>query len=155
MRLIIALALVVALTGCQTARDLPPEQTQVEAVHEVAGKTKGEIYNRALEWFAKSITDSKSALEIQDRETGLIMGKIILPGGASTVIGTRMPLRVTIKIETKDGKYRATFDGFILPDRSIDQSPGVGIELDSAMKTARELDAELAAFIAKAAAKDF
>lgn len=157
MRLIMLLPLVslLVLAGCQTIADLPREQQEVVSVHEVAGKSALMIYSRTLEWFATNVRDSKSSLEIQDKETGIIMGKIRLNTGATTVIGTGMPMLVAIKVEVKDGKYRSTFFGFTLPDRSFDQNPAVGIELDSVKKSAAQLDASLAEFISAKAKADF
>jgi hypothetical protein len=116
--------------------------------------TKSAIYAKALEWFATKFNDSKSVLEVKDPDTGLIMGKGILPSGGRTVIGTTMAAGMTIKLEIKDGKYRTTYDGFTVGTRGTERQPEPGYEHDAVKKSAQDLDADLAAFIAKKP-KDF
>lgn len=80
-------------------------------VIEVKDKSKDELYLSAKEWFAATFKDSKQVLEIDDKEAGVLVGS-----GWSNIDGQVIDIKLwqTIKIETKDGKYRYTVTDFKL-----------------------------------------
>jgi hypothetical protein len=69
--------------------------------------TKNDLYLRAREWFAKTYNDSKEVIQVDDKETGKIIGKAIYrvnvhsfgihPGGI---------VNYTILLLVKDGRYK-------------------------------------------------
>lgn len=84
-------------------------------VVEVPGASQAELYSRAREWFATSFGSAKSVLEMDDRESGKLIGDAnsmftIHYGG---LLGDA-PCRLwrTIRVEVKDGRFRYAFTGF-------------------------------------------
>ena len=147
MRMIVLLASFL-LVGCQTVADLPPEERQVQAVHEVLMADKATLYIRALEWVSSSFRSSKAVIDLQDKDAGIIVAKGIIPNGSRDALGVHFDLRLTIKLEVKDGRYRATYDTYtMIFGHAGEREAGPGAEHDSCRETARKLDAELAAFM--------
>lgn len=87
-----------------------PADFTYQAVHENIGLTKGEIYDRAIDWIAKNFADSKAVLEVKDREGGKIIGKASTRVREATA---RIPCRFTLTLEIKDGRYRSTYENFV------------------------------------------
>ena len=136
------------LVGCETIADLPPEERKVQMVHEVPMADKATLYVRALEWVSSSFRSSKAVIDMQDKDAGIIVAKGIIPNGAHDAFGVRYDVRITIKLEIKDGRYRATYDTFtMIFGHAGEREASPGTEHDSCRETARKLDAELAAFM--------
>lgn len=156
MRILVLIIPLFLLVGCQTMADLPPEDRQIQAVHDVPMADKAVIFVRALEWVAATFRSAKSVIDVQDKDAGLIVAKGIIPnGGRDAGIGVHRDIRLTIKLEIKDGRYRATYDNFIMIFGTAgEREVGPGTENDSCRETARKLDGELAAFMS-AGKKDF
>lgn len=70
--------------------------------------SKQELYSRAREWFAKTYNSSKDVVQMEDKESGKIIGKAI------TQVYYKMlgmdhehgHINYTITIAVKDGKYK-------------------------------------------------
>ncbi len=153
----VLLALGIFIAGCQSVRDLPLEEQRVQVVHETK-LAKDVIYLKTLEWFASTFNDSKAVLEVQDKESGTVMGKGVVPDGVTCngPIPSRFELGITIKVEAKDQKYRVTYSDFRLGQHGqTGRDLVIGTEFDTAKATAARLDAELAAFIEASAADRF
>ena len=95
--------------------DSVTHRVSYSGVVEVPGATKAELYSRAREWFANTFGSSKAVLEMDDRESGKLIGNAnaetsIDYGG---ILGTA-PTRLwrTIRVEIKEGRYRYTFTNF-------------------------------------------
>lgn len=77
---------------------------------EIPGKTAGQLYSIAREWFAKSFISADNALLMDD----VVSGKIIAKGsvhisesyGVAPVVVDWYP-NFTIKVAFKDGRYRS------------------------------------------------
>lgn len=76
---------------------------EYQEVVEVPGANKLQLYKAAREWFAKAYEDSKEVLEMDDRESGVLIGS-----GFSKVEAAQ--LWSSVKVEIKDGKYRYTLN---------------------------------------------
>ncbi|HEX7754121.1 MAG TPA: DUF4468 domain-containing protein, partial [Niabella sp.] len=77
--------------------------------------TKPKGYIKALEWLATVFNDSKSVIQVQDKEEGFIMGKgnfqtVLHPGG----IVPNQPTTVyfTVKVWIYDSSYKYEFSNF-------------------------------------------
>jgi hypothetical protein len=74
---------------------------------------KQELFSRAREWFAKAYKSSKSVIQMEDKESGKIVGKALMsiffkyggmqPGGN---------INYTISVYLKDGKYKYEITDF-------------------------------------------
>lgn len=87
---------------CATA---PIEERQIQNVIEFPGMNKNQIYSRSLEWIATSFKSAKSVIEIEDKESGKIIGKIITPCGSGLGL---YYVNSTLTIEVKDKRARFT-----------------------------------------------
>lgn len=74
--------------------------------------SKNELYNRALSWFANTFKSSKDVIQMQDKESGKIIGK----GSFECSLGFLFPsldIKMTIIIMVKDGRYKYVINNFI------------------------------------------
>lgn len=114
--------LVVAITCISlftSAQELPldaeTKKVSYTEVIEVPGVKKDELYIRAHTWFAKTYGSSKSVLEIQDKESGKLLGK-----GLTDVVFKNPPMGTmyggivsyTISVIVKEGKYKYSITDF-------------------------------------------
>lgn len=78
---------------------------------QVESATKDELYQRGRLWFASTFGDSKAVFEIQDKETGELVGKGIVKGkSAYRALGkdwiTTYCYSFMLRIVVKDGRYK-------------------------------------------------
>ena len=77
---------------------------------------KDELYARARLWFVKIFVNAKNVLQIQDKESGELVGKGAIKYN-NTILGTKTVvdgwIRFTVNITIKDGKYKYEFTDFI------------------------------------------
>lgn len=154
-----AVAVVATLGGCiADYRTLPPEQQHYSAVHEV-GMPKDRIFLAAQTWFAQNQGDSKVASRVTDKEAGYLLTYIVVKDGIKDGAGIMtFPLRMSVKVEVKDNKYRATYEDYRLADAGVADGRLViaGREHEEAKAAAKRLDDRiLAAIKGGAASKDF
>lgn len=77
-----------------------------EQVDSSVNGNSAEIYNRAKLWVANTFRNSKNVIQIDDKESGTIVGK-----GNFDVVQTMTSyiVRFTFKIDARDSKYRIQF----------------------------------------------
>ena len=87
-----------------------------QGVVQVPGATQAELYSRAREWFAVTFGSAKEVLEMDDRGLGKLIGRAYAQFDFSSGFGPIVSLSMwrTIKIESKDGRYRYTLNDFAL-----------------------------------------
>ena len=96
--------------GCAVMmQTIPSEELVHQKVYEL-DLSKKEIYQKSLEWLAKTFISSKEVIELKDEDSGKIIGKGITE---FTNVIVKIPCRYTITIEAKENRYRITFDTFI------------------------------------------
>ncbi len=101
--LLIVFAIVTLCTSCATI--YKDDISSFSQIITVAGKTKDELFVSAASWFVDSFKDSKSVLEISDKQSGLLKGKYTTEVAQGL---TSMIIESIITVETKDGKVRLT-----------------------------------------------
>lgn len=101
---------------------------------------KDELYARTKLWFADAFKSSKDVIQLDDRENGIVLGKGAIQrreGGLSNVVKT---WRFTVKIQIKDGKYKANIYNidytFEMPGNNIGAGPS-NIDLNSYFNDSR------------------
>lgn len=78
--------------------------------------TKKELFNRAKIWFTEAYNDANKVIQLQDEENGQIIGKGKIPYESKIYFGsagTRGFISYTIKIFTKDGRYKYEITDFV------------------------------------------
>lgn len=147
MRSIVLIGVVALIVcGCQPIERLPAQVV----VHEIVGKDKAAIFSASRAWFATTFRDSKAVLEVQDKDTGQLMGKGVTMNAIKGTLGGG--IRVLITVDVKDEKYRTRMEplNFVSVsgyERGLEQ-----YELADALAACKRLDDDLAVFLAKYAA---
>jgi len=77
-------------------------RVEYQEVIEVPNTSAKDLYQNARLWFAETYKDSKEVLEMDDSDSGVLVGT-----GWSTFFST-VQLHLTTKIEVKEGRYRYT-----------------------------------------------
>lgn len=88
--------------------------TYTEVVNVDTSLTKLELYSRAREWFAKAYNSSQNVIQMDDKESGKIVGKA-LTQVYHKALGSNYPsgyINYTISIYLKDGRYKYEITNF-------------------------------------------
>lgn len=148
-KIIMAALAVLALAGCtESYRTLPADQHQVVAVHDVAGQPKAAIFAAVQVWLASNLGKSNEAFQMQDKEAGILIGRIAIPKALGPGGGFSSDLKMSVRIDVKDGKYRSEYSDFLFSNQYGDRDVIPGSEHQAALKEARALDARLAEAVA-------
>ena len=100
-------SIIALIVGCITTPSTPMNPDDFRYVRvTTTGKDQKEGYADALNWFADTFVSATSVLQINDPETGLLVGKSWFrqpgnPFGAEILF--------TVKIEAKDARVRISF----------------------------------------------
>jgi hypothetical protein len=92
---------------------IPREKRVIENVLEV-NLSKDEIINRASDTLAKIYVNSNSAIQVKDKERGVIIGKAIAKcetlNNLYTLNGDYFEIEFNLELTAKDKKYRLIFE---------------------------------------------
>lgn len=100
--------------------------TYVQVV-EASGRTKEQLYITLNYWYTNSFVSGKATIELNDKESGVIIGKGFVEGIATHIGGMnqyKVNLRPIIKTDIKDGKIRITYT---VPYYDVDKLAGGGV----------------------------
>jgi len=80
----------------------------------VDGTDKKELYKRAILWFAECFKNSNEVIQVKDQEAGEIVGKgnFVYSHNTSIQACREGVINFTIKIYTKDGRYKYIISDF-------------------------------------------
>lgn len=102
-----------------------------KGVVNVDSVSKQELYLRAREWFVNSFKQSNSVIQMDDKESGTIIGK----GNTSIYLNTMFGsmdvgfIRFTVSVYVKDGKYKYSFTDFKQENWRVGGSPNSGVPI--------------------------
>ncbi len=88
---------------------------------------------------------------IQDKDAGIISGKIIVPNVIFFVGGVHM----TVNFKAKNNKYRVSFNDYAYYHQGPSRDVMPGNEHENAIKASKKLAKELKLFILKKVDDDF
>lgn len=91
--------------------DTVSKKYQYREVVTVNGATKDQLFDNARQWFVSNYKDASQVLQIQDKESGTLVGKGMFMVNFQN--GSRKVLH-TVSIDCKDGRYRVTITDFML-----------------------------------------
>jgi len=96
--------------GCATNlfAPIPIEERQYEVILENLEKSKAELFDLSLEWLAKTFKDSKSVIEVKNKEKGLIIGKGKVE--VITVMGGITGINFIITINVRENRVRFKYE---------------------------------------------
>ena len=88
--------------------------TYTEVIKVDSSTNKSELYSRAREWFAKAYNSSVNVIQMDDKESGKIVGKSLVKVYAKALgITTHQGyINYTITIYLKDGRYKYEISNF-------------------------------------------
>lgn len=117
MRIVAALlAAVVTLAASgqvQAKKDpVTDEERQVVQVFDAPNHTRDEIYSATRMWVAENFESAKAVIEYESKEDGVIVGNGNIPypcSGLKCMVTTDWRVPFTMKVESKDGRFRLTF----------------------------------------------
>ena len=120
--LIFVLLLSVVTTKSQTFPfDSSTHKVDYQEVVHVDSLSKDELFTRSREWFALICRDSKSVIQMDDRQSGKMIGKGNSKGYYKMLL-VEIPFRVnfTLSITCKDNRYRYEMTDFVITN---DENP--------------------------------
>lgn len=145
MRIVAALLLALALLpGHAVAKKEPPlteEERNVVQVFEAEGYTKDQIYSASKMWIAENFKSAKAVTEYESPEEGTIVGNgnIGYPctgGFACSIRAGAWRVGFTMKLESKDGRFRLTFTNVVIQYPASMYGPAH----DQAVKSREDMD---------------
>lgn len=88
--------------------------TYTDVVYVDDNANKSELYSRAREWFAKTYNSSNNVIQMEDKESGKIVGKALLQvyNKAWGMKGEAGYINYTISIYMKDSRYKYEITNF-------------------------------------------
>ena len=90
--------------------DAETRQVTYQGVVEVPGATKDQLYDRALEWMAKTYQSANDVVQIKDKDQGKLLAK-----GGILFFYDKVPTGFVVHTQTiyvKDGRYKYVMTGF-------------------------------------------
>lgn len=94
------------VAGCQTT-STAYKPIEVEEVVNIPNQSQEEIYNKTRQWFSQYFVSGESVVDYEDPKTGTIIGNGIAENGADFMGIIRYSFKYNVRIDTKDGKFRA------------------------------------------------
>ena len=85
-------------------------------VIQVDSISQNELYNRAKLWFTTTYNSANDVLQMDNKESGQIIGKAIMKYNPTVFSGseqTKGSIKYTIKIFVKEGRYKYEISDFI------------------------------------------
>ncbi len=130
-KLLIGIATVAMLfVGCAGQGNIKPD-AELQKIVEVPGFTKQQIHQQAKIWIAENFRSAKSVIEYDNPEDGVLIGngRTAVPKMwyFSMGQGADDSTCFTMRIDSKDGKFRVTFFNIVLdigPSYGMYKSPG-------------------------------
>lgn len=110
----------IGLTGCAMSPvEMPVNQSDLvfSQVYEAPGIAKEAIYEGSLKWMAENFKSAKSVIEYQNSGDGTVIGNgtINYPcDGFDCVAKASWRVKFTMKIETKDGRFKTDFKNLLI-----------------------------------------
>lgn len=106
-----------ALIGCAGMKQVKQEDLTIQQVVEAPGFSKYQIYDYCKIWFAENFRSVEALIEHDDRENCCLIGNGIIKypcQGFDCIAKGDWQVHFTMRVDTKDGKFRQTFSNLQL-----------------------------------------
>lgn len=113
--LAMTLAITTALTGCTTMQYAPVSESDrtITSIIEAKGLRKERIFTGTRIWIAENFKSAKQVIEYENKEDGTIIGNGMInypcQGGMDCLVKADWKVPFTMRVDTKDEKFRLTF----------------------------------------------
>lgn len=104
---------ILILPGCGRMVKVSDQEQMIRQVYTVE-LTKNDIYERALEWCARKMAGVNDDIVVKDKEKGKIIGKGTGKYSEYFDFLVDREFSYNITVDIKDGRYRVTFDNFVV-----------------------------------------
>lgn len=111
-------ALAAGAASAATPAQLAEINKPVEQVFEAPGYDKAQIYGSTKVWIAENFRSAKAVMEYENKEEGTLIGNGVIPypckGFLDCLGKPEWKVRFTMRVDTKDEKFRVTFSNINL-----------------------------------------
>jgi hypothetical protein len=145
------LAVVLLLPGCGRLVKVSDQDQMIRQIFTVE-LHRNDIYDRSLEWCARKLASVNDDIVVKDREKGRIIGKGTGKYSEYFDFLVDRQFSYTITIDIKEGRYRVTFDNFVVyyDERQIKASKAeFKFEIGKIRKQIDKLMEELRDYVSK------
>ncbi|MDC7708381.1 DUF4468 domain-containing protein [Vogesella indigofera] len=103
------------LTGCASMQYEPVSENDrtITTIIEANGLKKEKIFNGTKIWIAENFKSAKQVIEYENKEDGTIIGNGVInypcQGGMDCIVKADWKVPFTVRVDTKDEKFRLTF----------------------------------------------
>ena len=111
------LIFLIALVGCAGMEQASESDLTIQGVVKVPGFKKDQIYNQVKIYIAENFKSAKAVIEHDDKESGTLIGNGIIKypcEGFDCVAKGDWKVHFTMRVDTKDEKFRVTFSNLML-----------------------------------------
>lgn len=102
---LVMLSIVITLTGCKATPPYAP--VEITKVVNTPSQDKKELFKKTRQWFSHYFVSGESVIDYEDQESGTIIGNGIANIGTDPFGLIAYKIKYNIRIDTKDGKFRA------------------------------------------------
>jgi hypothetical protein len=116
-KITILLILLFLFIGCAGMQQITETERTFERIVSVSGHKSSEIYDSTKIWIAENFKSAKSVIEYDNKDAGTIIGNgaINYPcKGLECVAKSDWKVLFTMRVDTKDDKFRLTFSNLKL-----------------------------------------
>jgi hypothetical protein len=103
--------------GCAGMQQAPESELTIQQVYEVPGSPQDKIYNEAKIWVAENFRSAKAVIEHDDAKSGTLIGNGNMKypcSGLDCVAKNDWKVHFTMRMDTKDNRFRLTFSNLML-----------------------------------------
>lgn len=101
---------VIALTGCLTTTVSTQDIESLQRIVELPGYSKADIYNKSLDWFARTYNSANNVIQLRDPDAGKIIGRGM--GYVDFGLGTGDYYSYTMIVDIQEGRMRVRYENF-------------------------------------------
>ncbi|TFH40621.1 MAG: DUF4468 domain-containing protein [Chrysiogenales bacterium] len=141
---------VIVLSGCGRLVKVQENERTIRQVFSVQ-LSKDEIYDRSLEWSAKRLSRVNDDIVVKDREKGMIIARGTGVYSEYFDFLVDREFSYTLMIEAREGRYRITFDNFVVyyDERQLKSSTAIfKFEINKIRKQLDRLSDDLREYLA-------
>lgn len=136
---------VTLLSGCAGMQPVTETDRTVDAVFEVPGASKDQIFSATKIWIAENFRSAKAVIEYENKEEGTLIGNgsTSYPcGGLDCVAKHDWTVPFTMRVDMKDQKFKLTFSNIRLSwPPSYNATFGAQAGHDGPVSTKGDMDA--------------
>jgi hypothetical protein len=128
---LILITLTTLLSACSSGQLLPEQERKAEYIESIPGN-KNELFNRALTYLSKKVTDSNHAIKLRDDSSAKIVAHLNTPCNAvrSALYIYELDADFNLDFQAKDSKVRVAFEDIVIIDRQSNHISYMG-QVDS------------------------